>query len=83
MTFEGIRRAPAALLLASVVAASPCSQAAVKELKLTTPRTFGYVIGDVIEHRVSLVLDHGFELDPASPRTGPGKPPAGTQRSGT
>ena len=66
MTFEGIRRALAALLLGAIAAASPCSQAAVKELKLTTPRTFGYIIGDVIEHRVSLALDHGFELDPAS-----------------
>ena len=66
MTFEGVRRGSAALLLGAIVAASPCSQAAVKELKLTAPRTFGYVIGDIIEHRVSLVLDHGFELDPAS-----------------
>jgi len=66
MTFEGIRRGPAALLLAAIVCASPCSQAAVKELKLTAPRPFGYVIGDIIEHRISLVLDHGFELDPAS-----------------
>ena len=66
MTFEGMRRGSAALLLGAFVAASPCSQAAVKELKLTAPRTFGYVIGDIIEHRVSLVLDGGFELDPAS-----------------
>ena len=66
MTFEGIRRGPTALLLAAIVCASPCSQAAVKELKLTAPRPFGYVIGDIIEHRVSLVLDRGFELDPAS-----------------
>lgn len=66
MTFEGIRRGPAALLLAAMVGASPCSQAAVKELNRTTPRPFGYVIGDIIEHRISLVLDHGFELDPAS-----------------
>ena len=33
---------------------------------MTTPRTFGYVIGDMIEHRISLVLGAGFELDPAS-----------------
>ena len=66
MTFEGIRRGPAALLLAAIVCASPCSQATVKELNLTTPRPFGYVIGDVIEHRISLVLEDEFELDPAS-----------------
>ena len=33
---------------------------------MTTPRPFGHVIGDTIEHRVSLVLDPGFELDPGS-----------------
>ena len=66
MTFKGIRRGPAALLLAAMACASPCSPAAVEELRLTTPRPFGYVIGDIIEHRISLVLERGFELDPAS-----------------
>ena len=66
MMFEDSRRGPAALLLAAILGASPCSRAAVEELKLTTPRPFGYVIGDIIEHRISLVLDPGFELDPAS-----------------
>ena len=33
---------------------------------MTTPRTFGYFIGDMIEHEISLVLGPGFELDPAS-----------------
>ena len=45
---------------------SPLAGAAVETLEMTTPRPFGYVIGDTIEHDVSLVLDPGFELDPES-----------------
>lgn len=40
--------------------------AAVEHLSVKTPRSFGYAIGDTIEHEVSLALDPGFELDPAS-----------------
>ena len=44
----------------------PPAEAAVETLTVATPRQFGYVIGDRIEHRVSLVLRPGFELDPDS-----------------
>ena len=44
----------------------PVAEAAVETLTVTTPRQFGYVIGDRIEHRVWLVLRPGFELDPDS-----------------
>ena len=45
---------------------SPLAGATVEKLEMTTPRPFGYVIGDTIEHRATLVLDPGFELDPES-----------------
>ena len=48
------------------VLALPLAEAAVEALTVTTPRPFGYVIGDVIEHQVSFALPPGFELDPAS-----------------
>ena len=59
-------RRRAAVLLAAIAGLSPPVQAAVETLTVTTPRQFGYVIGDRIEHTVSLVLRPGFELDPAS-----------------
>lgn len=49
-----------------IASLSPPVQAAVETLTVTTPRQFGYVIGDPIEHRVLLVLHRGFHLDPAS-----------------
>ena len=65
------RTSRALALLAMVTSVSPPARAVVESLTVTTPRPFGYVIGDVIEHRVSLVLRPGFELDPASvPETG-------------
>ena len=66
MTAPGTSRRVAAALLAVVASLSPPAQAAVAELTVTTPRQFGYVIGDLIEHRVSLALRPGFELDPDS-----------------
>ena len=55
----GLAGALAGLLLTM----SPLANAAVEHLSVKTPRSFGYVIGDTIEHEVSLALDPGFELD--------------------
>ena len=66
-----MRRRLASMLLLAAAGVSPLAGAAVETLELSTPRAFGYVLGDTIEHRVSLVLDPGFELDSASiPRPG-------------
>ena len=61
-----MRHCLAVVLLAVIAGVSLPVQASVEELTVTTPRPFGYVIGDRIEHRVSLALRPGFELDPAS-----------------
>lgn len=66
MTAAKFRPGMAAVLLAMIASFSPPANAAVETLTVTTPRQFGYVIGDLIEHRVSLVLRPGFELDTAS-----------------
>ena len=66
MTSAYLRRSIAGALLVASAGVSPLAGAAVEKLDMTTPRPFGYVIGDTIEHRVSLVLDPGFELDPDS-----------------
>ena len=66
MTRRYLRRSLAGALLVAAAGVSPLAEAAVEKLEMTTPRPFGYVIGDTIEHRVSLVLDPGFELDPDS-----------------
>ena len=66
MTTAGVRRSLAVVWLGTIASLSPPAQAAVETLTVTTPRQFGYVIGDRIEHRVLLVLRPGFELDPAS-----------------
>lgn len=66
MTRRHLRRSLAGPLLVAAAGVSPLAGAAVEKLEMTTPRPFGYVIGDTIEHHVSLVLDPGFELDPDS-----------------
>ena len=66
MSSGHLRRVLAGTLLVVCAGVSPLAGAAVEKLEMTTPRAFGYVIGDTIEHRVSLVLDPGFELDPDS-----------------
>ena len=66
MTRGCIRRGLAAALLGAATAASPPLLAGVDLLEVTTPREFGYVIGDTFEHEWRLVLGGGFELDPAS-----------------
>ena len=66
MTNRRLRRRFAAALMGALTAVPSLVDAAVEELTVTTPRTFGYVIGDMIEHRISLALGAGFELDPAS-----------------
>lgn len=66
MTIAGMRRCLASVLLGAAASVCPPAQGAVEELTVTAPKPFGYVIGDPIEHRVSLVLRPGFELDPAS-----------------
>ena len=62
---HGSRRLAAALL-GTLAGVSPIAEAAVDALTVTTPRPFGYVIGDTFEHRISLVLERGFDLDTAS-----------------
>ena len=62
----GLRRGAAAAWLGMIASLSPPAQAAVETLTVATPRQFGYVIGDRIEHRALLVLRPGFELDPDS-----------------
>ena len=66
MSSGHLRRVLAGTLLVVVAGTSPLAGAAVETLEMTTPRPFGYVIGDTIEHHISLVLDPGFELDPDS-----------------
>ena len=66
MTSPHLRRGLASALLVAAAGVSPLAGAAVEKLEMTTPRPFGYVIGDIIEHRISLVLDPGFGLDPDS-----------------
>jgi len=66
MSSGHLRRVLAGALLVAAAGVSPLAGAAVEKLEMTTPRPFGYVIGDTIEHRVFLVLDPGFELDPDS-----------------
>ena len=66
MTTRRIRLGLAAALAGWLVTASPPAHAAVEHLSVKTPRPYGYVIGDVIEHEVSLALDPGFELDRTS-----------------
>ena len=66
MTRAYLRRCVASAFLVTAAGVSLPTGAAVEKLELTTPRPFGYVIGDTIEHRISLVLDPGFELDPDS-----------------
>lgn len=39
------------------------TQAAIRQLEITNPRSFGYVIGDVIERRISLDLEAPYRLD--------------------
>ena len=66
MTRGSLRRGLANGLLMAAAGVSSLAGAAVETLEMTTPRPFGYVIGDTFEHHVSLVLDPGFELDPES-----------------
>ena len=66
MTTWRSRPALAAALAGWLVTVSPPAHAAVEHLSVKTPRPYGYVIGDVIEHEVSLALEPGFELDRAS-----------------
>ena len=58
-----IRPGLAAVLAGWLLTVSPTANAAVEHLSVKTPRSFGYVLGDTIEHEVSLALDPGFELD--------------------
>ena len=66
-----MRRSLASTLLLAAAGVSQLAGAAVETLEMSTPRAFGYVLGDTIEHRISLVLGPGFELDSDSiPRPG-------------
>jgi mxaA protein len=49
-------------------ASSPplAAEPVVKRLEVATPRAFGYVIGDTLQHRVSLELERPYQLDEAS-----------------
>jgi mxaA protein len=65
------RIAPAAFVLLGAVAGPLHAQSTVRELAVTTPRSFGFVIGDRIVHDVVLELRARFDLDPDSlPRKG-------------
>lgn len=58
-----IRPGLAAVVTGVLLTVSPPAKSAVEHLSVETPRSFGYVIGDTIEHEVSLALDPGFDLD--------------------
>ena len=66
VTTWSFRLGLAAVLTGWLVTASLPANAAVEHLSVKTPRPYGYVIGDVIEHEVSLALEPGFELDRTS-----------------
>ena len=66
MTRGWVRLGFATACAAALTFPSPPVDAAVETLTVTTPRSYGYLIGDVIDHRISLVLRPGFELDAAS-----------------
>ncbi len=66
MTNGFVRRGLPVALAGLLSILSPVLGAADEHLSVKTPRAFGYVIGDMIELDVSLALDPGFELDPAS-----------------
>ena len=66
MTLRFVRHGLATALAGTLAVLSPLVDAAVEELTVTTPRPYGYVIGDTFDHRVALVLRPGFELDGAS-----------------
>ena len=66
MTRRYLRQGLAGALLVASASMVQVAEAAVEQLGMTAPRPFGYVIGDTIEHDISLVLDAGFGLDPDS-----------------
>lgn len=66
MTTRSVRVGLAAALAGWLVTVSLPVHAAVEHLSVKTPRPYGYVIGDMIEHEVSLSLEPGFELDRTS-----------------
>lgn len=65
---------PLAMLLAmaSAPAAPTLAQTPPLAARLTTPRPFGYFLGDVIGYEVEIAVDPRFTLEPAStPKAGP------------
>jgi mxaA protein len=54
------------LWLVWALSPSLAAEPVVKRLEVTTPRAFGYVIGDTLQHRVSLELERPYRLDEAS-----------------
>ncbi len=49
-----------------------CSDSVTSQLRLLTPRPFGYVLGDTLEHQVLITTDNGVKLNKNSlPKPGP------------
>ncbi len=51
------------LLLSLFALFAPPVGAVVANLEIVTPRAFGYVIGDVIQHTIQIELDSGYHLE--------------------
>ncbi len=51
------------VLVIALLVADGFASAAIRDIKISTPRSFGYVIGDVIEHHVHFELERGYTLE--------------------
>ncbi|MGQ9369564.1 hypothetical protein [Azospirillum sp. ST 5-10] len=61
-----------ALLVGAWAGGGRDAAAAVRSVELAAPRPFGFFIGDVIRHEVTIAADPGFRVAPASlPQPGP------------
>lgn len=67
-----MRKTRFTLLLATLAWLSPSHGfAQIKSMEIETPRNFGYYIGDIIHHEVTIAVDEGYTLSAASlPRPG-------------
>jgi len=67
---------PAVFVLVWALSPQLPAESVVKRLEVETPRAFGYVIGDTLDHRITLELARPYRLDEAS------LPAAGQLRAG-